>query len=247
MMLRLRKGGKTRHEAHIHEQLLTAAQGEVLAKWIKVQGRRGVPLMYTSIAMYAGEICGRQVGGSWPKRFLKRHPDLRMKKTQGLETARAKVLNQTAVDEFFDMLDELVKEYNILPGNMYNMDEKGVQLGIGAKVTVMVDRDQKTAYSIEDGNQELVTVIEAICADGSILHPSIIFQGKQRNSEWGRNNPSNARYWFTYVFICDYTHWPLTVFRSLQMDGQIRSWGLHGYGMILIPLQGRKLQDVIVS
>ena len=188
------EGGKTRQEAHVHEQLLTAAQEEVLVKWIKVQGRRGIPLTYATVALYAGEISGQEVGGSWPKRFLKRHPDLKVKKTQGLETARAKALNQFAVGDFFDMLDELIKEYDIVPENLYNMDEKGVQLGIGAKVAVLVDRDQKTAYSIEDGNRELVTVIEAICADGSTVHPAVIFQAKRRNAEWGRNNPSNARY-----------------------------------------------------
>ena len=31
-------GGKTRHEAHVDEQLLTEAQEEILAKWIKIQG-----------------------------------------------------------------------------------------------------------------------------------------------------------------------------------------------------------------
>lgn len=188
------EGGKTRQEAHVNEQLVTAAQEEILVKWIKVQGRRGIPLTYATVALYAGEISGQQVGGSWPKRFLKRHPDLKIKKTQGLESARAKALNQFAVGGFFDMLDELIKEYDILPKNIYNMDEKGVQLGIGAKVAVIVDRDQKTAYSIEDGNRELVTVIEAICADGSTVHPAVIFQAKRRNAEWGRNNPLNARY-----------------------------------------------------
>jgi hypothetical protein len=117
-----------------------------------------------------------------------------VKKMQGLETAHAKALNQFAVGDFFDMLDELIKEYDIVPENLYNMDEKGVQLGIGAKVAVLVDRDQKMAYSIEDGNRELVTVIEAICADGSTVHPAVIFQAKRQNAEWGRNNPSNARY-----------------------------------------------------
>jgi hypothetical protein len=162
-------------------------------KWIKVQGRHGIPLTYATVALYVGEISGQEVGGSWPKWFLKHHPDLKMKKTQGLETARAKVLNPFAVGEFFDMLGELIKEYNIIPENLYNMDEKGIQLGIGAKVAVLVDRDQKTAYSIEDGNRELVTVIEAICADGSTVHPTVIFQAKRRNAEWGRDNPSNAR------------------------------------------------------
>ena len=57
----------------------------------------------------------------------------------------------------------------------------------------MIDQDQTAVYSIEDGNRELVTVIECICADGSVLHSSVIFQGQRRNSEWGRNNPCNAR------------------------------------------------------
>ena len=74
------------------------------------------------------------------------------------------------------------------------MDEKGIQLGIGARVTAMIDWDQKIVYSIEDGNRELVTVIECICADGTILHPSMIFQGLRRNAEWGRDNPCNARF-----------------------------------------------------
>lgn len=164
-----------------------------MAKWVKVQGRRGIPMTYAGVAQCAGAISGQQIGESWPKRFLKRHPDLKMKKTTGLEKARANALNQFAVNKFFDMLTDVIKEYNILPENLYNMDEKGVQLGIGAKITAMIDCDQKTVYSIEDGNRELVTIIEAICADGAILHPSVIFQGVRRNSEWGRNNPCNAR------------------------------------------------------
>jgi hypothetical protein len=186
-------GGKTREDAHASERLLTAPQEEVLVNWVKVQGRRGVPMTYASVAQCAGEISGQHVGESWPKRFCRRHPDLKMKKTTGLEKARAKALNHSAVNEFFDILTDVIEKYNISPKDIYNMDEKGIQLGIGARVTAMVDRDQKLVYSIEDGNRELVTVIEAICADGSILHPSVIFQGKRRNSEWGRCNPCNAR------------------------------------------------------
>jgi hypothetical protein len=138
--------------------------------------------------------CSNQVSVTWPKCFCKRHPDLKMKKTTGLKKACAKALNRHAVNEFFDMLMEVIEEYGILPENLYNMNEKGLQLGIGARATAMIDCDQKTAYSVKDGNRELVTVIETICADGSILHPSVIFQGVRWNSEWGRNNPCNARF-----------------------------------------------------
>jgi hypothetical protein len=151
-------------------------------------------MTYASVSQCENAISGKQVGGSWSKRFCKRHSGLKMKKTTGLEKARAKALNQFVVNEFFDMLTDVMKEFNILPENLYNMDEKGIQLGIGARITAMIDRDQQTVYSIEDGNRELVTVIETICADGSVLHPSMIFQGQRRNSEWGRDNPCNTRF-----------------------------------------------------
>jgi Tc5 transposase DNA-binding domain len=186
-------GGLSRKEAHNHEQLMSASQEEVLVEWIKVQGRRGVPITHTTLAQYAREIANAPVGKTWSKRFLRRHPDLKVKMTVALEKARAKALNRTAVNGFYDMLEKLIEEYNILPGNIYNMDEKGIQLGIGARVAALIDHDQKLAYSIEDGNRELVTIIETVCADGSTIHPSAIFQGVRRNSNWGRNNPCNAR------------------------------------------------------
>jgi hypothetical protein len=134
-------------------------------------------MTYTTVAQYAGEIADTSVSKTWPKRFLHRHPDLKVKMTVALEKACAKALNKSAVKGFYDMLENIIETYNILPGNIYNMDEKGIQLGIGARVAALVDHDQKLVYSIEDGNRELVTVIEAVGADGSTIHPSMIFQG----------------------------------------------------------------------
>jgi hypothetical protein len=126
------------------------------------------------------------------------------------------------------------------------MDEKGIQLGIGARITAMIDRDQQTVYSIEDGNRELVTVIETICADGSVLHPSVIFQGQRQNSEWGRNNPCNARFVLFHRFsYIDQSYKLSTAYPSLQMVGQTKSWALHGFGMILILQHETKLLDSI--
>jgi hypothetical protein len=129
-------------------------------------------MTYSSVGWAATEISGKRVGEIWPKWFCKCHPDLKMKKATGLEKVWAKALNQFAVDEFFDMLTDVIQEYNIMPGNIYNMDEKGIQLGISTRITSMIDRDQKAVYSIKDGNRELVTVIECICADRSAIHPS---------------------------------------------------------------------------
>ena len=150
----------------------------------------------STLATYASEILGKPVGESWPKRFLARHPDLKVKTTTSLEKCCVKALNPVAVEGFYDILGAVVKEFGIKPENTWNMDEKGVQLGIGVKVAAIIDQDRSTVYSIEDGNHELVTIIEAVCADGEALVPSVIFQGVRRNLEWGRpeKNPSHARY-----------------------------------------------------
>lgn len=131
---------------------------------------------------------------NWSRSFRRRHPDLKARWTTGLEACRAQCLNRGLIAEYYDILEELLATYKIEPHNIYNMDEKGIQLGIGGRTMVLVDRDQKGAvYHIEDGNRELVTIIETICADGSSLHPSVIFKGKTRDLEWSRNNPAEAR------------------------------------------------------
>ncbi|KAI0308764.1 hypothetical protein OF83DRAFT_1031255, partial [Amylostereum chailletii] len=60
-----------------------------------------------------------------------------------LEECRARCLNRSLVDEYFEILKELIITYNIPPENIYNMDEKGVLLGIGQRIAAFVDRDQK--------------------------------------------------------------------------------------------------------
>ena len=55
------------------------------------------------------------------------------------------------------------------------MDEKGVQLGVGGRVRVLIDRKQKTPYLVKNGNRELVTIIETMCADGTALPPSVMY------------------------------------------------------------------------
>ena len=186
-------GRGSRAEAHKNQQRMGSAQEEVLKDWIKSLARRSIPLSPSAVAEYASTILGEPVSEPWVRKFRACHGDLKARWTTGLESCRAKCLNRTQVSEFFDILRELVTQYNIAPSNMYNMDEKGIQLGVGKRTLVLVDRDQKNVHQVEDGSRELVTVIETVCADGTALRPCIIFKAKRRDLEWGRNNPCGAR------------------------------------------------------
>jgi len=116
--------------------------------------------------------------------------------TTSLEKCCAKALNQMVAEGFYDTLECVVKEFDIKPDNMWNMDKKGVQLGIETKVAAIIDRNQAAVYSVKYGNHELVTVIKAVCTNGTALIPSVIFQSTHCNLEWGHseNNSSSARY-----------------------------------------------------
>ncbi|KAF8811877.1 hypothetical protein BYT27DRAFT_7221312 [Phlegmacium glaucopus] len=82
--------------------------------------------------------------------------------------------------------------FNIPIKNIYNMDEKGIQLGVGKHIAAIVDRNQKNVYNLEHGNCELVTIIETVCANGSALQPTVIFEGKRMNLGWTKKNPCHA-------------------------------------------------------
>jgi hypothetical protein len=189
-------GVQTWKEAHEHERRLTISQEEIVVEWVKVMGRRGLPVTGEVLTDYARDICGKEMGKNWSRKFVERHTDLKIKRTTTLEDCRARSLNPTIVADFFEVLKTVILEYDIPRENIYNADEKGIQLGIGQSVAAIVDRSQKTVQQVENGNREMVTVIETVCADGTALPPSVIFQGARRNLEWGRSNPSGARYHF---------------------------------------------------
>ncbi|GAW09695.1 DDE-domain-containing partial [Lentinula edodes] len=137
-------GGKSRSKAHAHQQNLSPAQEDLLVEWIKVQGQRGVPLLLPMVSAYASDIAGKPMGDNWICRFRTRHPDLALKFTTSLEESRACSLTLAAVSTSYDVLADTVAQYEIPPENIYNMDEKGVQLGIGQRTAVLVDRNQKS-------------------------------------------------------------------------------------------------------
>lgn len=84
------KGLQACAEVHIDQQNLSPAQEEVLMKWAKVLGCCEVPLTHSTLVTYASEILGKPVSESWPKRFLARHPNLKVKMMISLEKCHAK-------------------------------------------------------------------------------------------------------------------------------------------------------------
>lgn len=179
-------------KAQAARQILSEVQEKRLVDWCSYLGPTGHPLNRRTTGYMVKHLLGphaRHPGRKWFRNFLKRNEqDLRYTKATGLESKRAKGFNPTAVHEHFEKLEKLIREKGVKWKNVYNMDEKGIQLGGGRKnngMKYLFSRLDRARYSIQDGNLELVTIIECVCADGSNLKPTFIFAGKnQVDAEW---------------------------------------------------------------
>jgi hypothetical protein len=72
-------------------------------------------------------------------------------------------------------LHETIQKFDIIPPNIYNSNEKGFLIGLSRSSKRIVSTDAlKNKGTI--GNQEFITLISAIWADGSRLAPTLIYQ-----------------------------------------------------------------------
>lgn len=113
-------------------------------------GARGIPLSLPTIADYASELAGEDVGINWAKRFKERHPDLKVKWTTGLEECRARALNRPVVHEYFELLRDTIERYDIKSKNIYNMDEKVVALKYSSLDLTRIFTGHSTGHRRQD-------------------------------------------------------------------------------------------------
>ncbi|KAF1922285.1 DDE-domain-containing protein [Didymella exigua CBS 183.55] len=91
---------------------------------------------------------------------------------------------------YFNLLRSKIDQYSIKPRHTYNMDEKGLAIGLVNRSKRVFSKAAWEAggkrQSLQDGNREWVTILAAICADGSTLPPAIIYAGQPNSlqSSW---------------------------------------------------------------
>jgi len=66
-------------------------------------------------------------------RFLKWHHELVLGQPSGLDPKRAQAFNFVTCDHHFRLLSTFIAEHGVSWQNVYNMNEKAIQLGGGQK------------------------------------------------------------------------------------------------------------------
>ena len=197
---------KPTQEAHASQQFLSPSQERLLIEWIEHLGLTGCPLCKWTIWIQAQHLCldNKHPSKNWIYSFLKWHPNIVLSLASGLDPKHAKAFNCPVVNWYFDEFKELVESHGIPIKNIYNMDEKGCQRGGGKKTSCrkyLYSWRQRAKYKHHSANLELITIIEAICTDGTELKPGFIFLGTSFSPEWFDCHPDIVYVYYYYYYL----------------------------------------------
>ena len=127
------------------------------------------------------DLSGKSPSKNWVKWFLQCNEDhIQFSHTSALNPKHTKSFNYPVVKDYFEKLGEVIRKYNIPIENIYNMDEKGCQLGGSRKQghhKYLFGKNSHLCYQTKDANLKLVMIVECVCADGAVLKLYIIFKG----------------------------------------------------------------------
>jgi len=123
------------------------------------------------------------LGQNWVKRFLQRqNARIKIKKSRNVPIARITAMSTSRIAPWFDQLTNVIHQYNLTSSRIYNMDETGFQEGESSIKKVVGSRAIKGAQFGCSTNTAWISIIECICANGTRLHPTIIFKGDRPQS-----------------------------------------------------------------
>ena len=153
---------------------------------------QGTPVSRKGMRQKVYRLIGKLPSLRWVDKFRKRHPKLVYVRPSPLDTKRAQCFNPGIISKYFKDFKRMVDVFGpFLPMNMYNMDEKGVQMGGGRKssgVKYFFNRADRSRYRKRSASLELVTIIECVSAAGEALTPGFIFSGSTFDMAWFEDN-----------------------------------------------------------
>ena len=129
------KGAVSKAEAIQAKQLLCPGEEESLRDWCIQLSKWGWPPRILQLRAMATELLRAKgsrelLGVHWQERFFSRFPELKTKYINGLDKNRFSAQDPIIISEWFKLFDKTIKEFNIHPLDIYNIDEKGFIVSI---------------------------------------------------------------------------------------------------------------------
>ena len=98
---------------------------------------------------------------------------------------RAKCEDLTVIRNWFKLVANIIAKYSIRLDDIWNFDETGFLMGMIASGMVVTGSERRgKPKSVQPGNREWITVIQAINAEGRAIQPFIIGAGQYHLANW---------------------------------------------------------------
>ncbi|KAF2187426.1 DDE-domain-containing protein, partial [Zopfia rhizophila CBS 207.26] len=121
---------------------------------------------------------------NWTLSFRKRHPQIEARIVRALDWNRHDKNIYPKITHWFEVIGEVLRDPEILAGNVYNMDETGVMPPMLDSVKVLVGKDDSRKYRGARVKRTTITAIECISGDGRYLNPMIIWPANTHRNNW---------------------------------------------------------------
>ena len=117
------------------------------------------------------------------------------RKPDKLDRGRGRMANPVVVRRHFTTLQKVLQDNGLLdrPDQIFNVDEAGLNLEL-RKGKVIVDRQQKHAYSTAKGGCDHVTANYCASPGRALVPPFIIFEKSFPSGDYVANGPPGAMY-----------------------------------------------------
>ncbi|XP_022834564.1 uncharacterized protein LOC111362220 [Spodoptera litura] len=170
------------------QQVLTKIEEELLNKYILECSKMHYGLTCVQVKKLAYEFAkanglkypaswerNKMAGADWLASFRKRHQNLSLRKPENTSAARSFGFNKTAVNDFFQNLENVYRKHNFTPNRIFNYDESGISTVLSTP-KILADKSQKQVGQIVSAERgELVTFGGIISASGNTIPPLFIF------------------------------------------------------------------------
>jgi hypothetical protein len=131
---------------------------------------------------------------NWVRRFMKRHPDVTLRKAQLLDIARFRGSSVPVVTAYYENLSLLI--CNFTPETIWNADESGI-CAQGRKAPRVICPKGMRANTVRSSDRENVSILACISAAGVALPPMYIYAGKKRKLQWSDGAVAGATFTMT--------------------------------------------------
>ncbi|KAJ8409187.1 hypothetical protein AAFF_G00242080 [Aldrovandia affinis] len=198
------KGAGHHHHTIGRKPIISVEDEAELAEVIKTLAKRDFPLRMSDVQKLAFQFAQKKglkgfsqtmkkAGYGWFQGFMKRQPNLGIRKPEALSAARAAGFNPTVVMGWFKKYQDMIETLGLenVPDRIWNCDETGLQDHFLS--TRVVAEVGSPCFEVTGGEKgETTTCLASHNAAGGYGPTMVIFKGKRMKAEWLLGSPQNT-------------------------------------------------------